>query len=125
MKAKLGRMRASTLVLIVAFLSLFWVYHNFEPQATPAEAPTTAVVPPGFTGTLPAGVKRIQSPTNLVWVLGRTLVQDAADMPAVTELMRGYRFTALDPWVAGQRQAWVQREALNDAAWQGSFGWLP
>ena len=42
-----------------------------------------AIVPPGFTGTLPAGVKRIQSPTNLVWVLGRTLVQDAADMPAV------------------------------------------
>jgi hypothetical protein len=48
LKAKLGRMRVSTLVLIVAFLALFWVYHNFEPQATPAEAPTTAVVPPGF-----------------------------------------------------------------------------
>ena len=44
-----------------------------------------AIVPPGFTGTLPAGVKRIQSPTNLVWVLGRTLVKDAADMPAVAD----------------------------------------
>ena len=46
-KARLGRMRVSTIVLIVAFLALFWVYHNFEPRP-PTEAPTTAVVPPGF-----------------------------------------------------------------------------
>jgi hypothetical protein len=46
--ARLGRMRVSTIVLIVAFLALFWVYHNFEPRQTPAEAPPTAVVPPGF-----------------------------------------------------------------------------
>ena len=39
-------MRVSTIVLIVAFLALFWVYHNVEPR--PTEAPTTAVVPPGF-----------------------------------------------------------------------------
>ena len=45
--SKLGRMRVSTIVLIVAFLALFWVYHNFEPRP-PTEAPTTAVVPPGF-----------------------------------------------------------------------------
>lgn len=63
-----------------------------------------AVVPPGYKGALPAGVKRIQSPTNLVWVLGRTLVNDQADMPAVAELMGGYRSTALDAWTAGQRQ---------------------
>ena len=46
-KARLGRMRVSTIVLIVAFLALFWVYHNFEPRPS-TEAPTTAVVPPGF-----------------------------------------------------------------------------
>ena len=63
-----------------------------------------AVVPPGWKGSLPSGVKRIQSPTNLVWVLGRTLVQDAADMPAVAALMRGYRFTGLDAWTQGQPQ---------------------
>ena len=48
LKAKLGRMRVSTIVLIVAFLALFWVYHNFEPRPASTEAPTTAVVPPGF-----------------------------------------------------------------------------
>ena len=47
-KAKLGRMRVSTIVLIVTFLALFWVYHNFEPRSASTEAPTTAVVPPGF-----------------------------------------------------------------------------
>ena len=47
-KARLGRMRVSTIVLIVAFLALFWVYHNFEPRPGSTEAPTTAVVPPGF-----------------------------------------------------------------------------
>jgi len=46
--ARLGRMRVSTIVLIVVFLALFWVYHNFEPQRAPTEAPPTAVVPPGF-----------------------------------------------------------------------------
>jgi hypothetical protein len=46
--ARLGRMRVSTLVLIVAFLALFWVYHNFEPRPAAPEAPPTAVVPPGF-----------------------------------------------------------------------------
>jgi len=46
--ARLGRMRVSTVVLIVAFLALFWVYHNFEPRPASTEAPTTAVVPPGF-----------------------------------------------------------------------------
>ena len=48
LKARLGRMRVSTLVLIVAFVALFWVYHYFEPRPAPIEAPTTAVVPPGF-----------------------------------------------------------------------------
>ena len=38
----------STVVLIVAFVALFWVYHNFEPRPAAAEAPPTAVVPPGF-----------------------------------------------------------------------------
>jgi hypothetical protein len=74
-------------------------------RTTGTRAGSYVVVPPGYTGALPAGVTRIQSPTNLVWVLGRTLVRGVADMPAVAQLMGGYRFTALDAWIAGQRQA--------------------
>ena len=47
LKAKFGRARVSTVVLIVAFVALFWVYHNFEPRPAAPEGPT-AVVPPGF-----------------------------------------------------------------------------
>ena len=54
-------------------------------RTTGTRAGSYAIVPPGFKGSLPAGVKRIQSPTNLVWVLGRTLVSDQADMPAVAD----------------------------------------
>jgi hypothetical protein len=74
-------------------------------RTTGTRAGSYALVGPGFSGALPVGVEKIQSPTNLVWVLGRTLVRSAADLPAVTELMRGYRTTALSDWTGGRRQA--------------------
>ena len=70
--ARLGRMRVSTIVLIVAFLALFWVYHNFEPKPAPSEAPTTAVVPPGF----------VPDP-NYTWV-PRTYVQRPKETETTT-----------------------------------------
>lgn len=49
LKLKLGgRVRVSTAVLLVAFIALFWVYHNFEPTPAATEPPAPAVVPPGF-----------------------------------------------------------------------------
>jgi hypothetical protein len=48
-KAKLGgRFRVSTLVLLVAFIALFWVQQTFEPEPAAPEQPVPAVVPPGF-----------------------------------------------------------------------------
>jgi hypothetical protein len=44
------------------------------------------------------------APTPLVWLLSRTLVKGAADVPSVTELMRGYRVTPLAGWTAGARE---------------------
>jgi hypothetical protein len=47
-KRKLGgRVRVSTVVLVVAFIALFWVQQSFQPEPAP-EAPVPAVVPPGF-----------------------------------------------------------------------------
>ncbi len=46
--ARLGRMRVSTIALIVAFVALFWVQQTFQPEPTAPVAPAPAVVPPGF-----------------------------------------------------------------------------
>ncbi|OBI20859.1 hypothetical protein A5712_17230 [Mycobacterium sp. E2327] len=42
-----GRMRTSTLVLIIAFFAVWWVYDTYRPEATP-KPPAPQVVPPGF-----------------------------------------------------------------------------
>lgn len=44
-----GRMRTSTLALILAFIGIAWLYETYEPPAAPPEqVPATEVVPPGF-----------------------------------------------------------------------------
>ena len=60
-------MRTSTLVLIVAFLALWWVYSEYRPQEqSHSGPPSTQVVPPGF----------VPDP-NYTWV-PRSQVQGAA-----------------------------------------------
>ncbi|QOZ50301.1 hypothetical protein XH90_02200 [Bradyrhizobium sp. CCBAU 53338] len=40
-------------------------------RTTGTKAQTYAITGPGWTGTLPAGVKEYKSPTSIVWILGR------------------------------------------------------
>ena len=42
-----GRVRTSTVVLIVAFLAVWWVYDTYRPEPPPKQ-PAPQVVPPGF-----------------------------------------------------------------------------
>jgi hypothetical protein len=79
-------------------------FRNIGRHTTGTSARSFALVQPGFRGSLPAGVTRIESPTPLVWLLGRTLVRDEAEIPAVTPLLAGYTATSLASWTAGQRQ---------------------
>lgn len=48
LRGRLGRMRVSTVVLMVAFVALFWVNQTFEPPPVQPAEPTPGVVPPGF-----------------------------------------------------------------------------
>lgn len=44
-----GRLRTSTLALIIAFIAIWWLYATYQPAVHPREqVPATEVVPPGF-----------------------------------------------------------------------------
>jgi hypothetical protein len=54
-----------------------------------------AVVPPNWTGDLPAGVEKVQSPTPYVWIIGRTQTNGPADYAAVNKIQDGYTIVPL------------------------------
>jgi hypothetical protein len=75
---------------------------------------TVAVVPPGWRGSLPPDVRVIRSPTKLVWLLGRTLVDGQDDLAAATELIGGYSLTPLAAWLTGERNPAIVLPAFPD-----------
>src|SRR5207245_1793428 len=56
------------------------------------------VAGPDWHGRSPAGMTMIRSPTHAVWLLGRTVVAGADDLPAVHRLQDGLALTSLDAW---------------------------
>lgn len=73
--------------------------------STGTKAGAYALVPPGYSGALPPGVTPIGAPSNTVWLLGRTLVNSTADLPAVKALQEQYEATPLTAWEQGVRQS--------------------
>ncbi|MDQ6835549.1 MAG: DUF1254 domain-containing protein [Actinomycetota bacterium] len=72
--------------------------------STGTQAGAYVLVPPGYSGSVPAGVTKINAPSNTVWLLGRTLVKNQADLPAVKQLQEKYQATPLSAWQTGARQ---------------------
>jgi len=58
----------------------------------------TAIVPPGWTGTLPSGMARIDAPTAHVWARNLIQADGSADYPAVHALQDGFVLTPLAQW---------------------------
>ena len=69
-------------------------------RTTGTAAGNFAITGPGWKGTLPAGVKAAyQSPTDIVWVLGRTYSPGTpADYAAVNAIQAQYKLTPLSAW---------------------------
>jgi len=57
-----------------------------------------AIVGPRWKGTLPGGVEEIKSPTDMVWVDGRTQVNGKGDVAAVNKIQDQYKLTPLSRW---------------------------
>jgi hypothetical protein len=57
-----------------------------------------ALVPPGWSGNLPQGVERIDTPTPYVWIIGRTQTNSVKDYDAVNKIQDGYKITLLADW---------------------------
>jgi len=46
-------------------------------------------------GELPKGLQEIKSPTNMVWIIGRTQTNGPKDYAAVHKIQDGYKLTPL------------------------------
>lgn len=65
-------------------------------RATGGRAGTWVIAPPGWDGEAPAGAEVIASPTHQVFLLGRFLVDDEADVAAVLAIRDRSSLTPLD-----------------------------
>ncbi|MFB7140758.1 DUF1254 domain-containing protein [Gottfriedia sp. NPDC056225] len=54
------------------------------------------IVGPDWKGKLPKGTNVIKSPTNMTWILGRTLVDNEKDLPVVHKIQDSYKLAPLN-----------------------------
>jgi hypothetical protein len=67
-------------------------------RTTGTQAANFLVAPPGWSGTVPSGTTRIDAPTPIVWIIGRTKTDGPADYHAVHQIQAGYRITPMSQW---------------------------
>ena len=74
------------------------VYASPGKRTSGTTAASYAIVPKGWTGKLPAGVERIESPTAYNWIIGRTQTNGPKDYASVHAVQEGFKMTPLSQW---------------------------
>ena len=87
--------RLSTLTLLDMWTDVFAM---LGPRSTGTAKSNTVIVPPGWTGTLPSGMARIDAPTAHAWAKILIQTNGPADTAAVHALQDGYTLTPLSQW---------------------------
>jgi hypothetical protein len=67
-------------------------------RTTGTEAGNFVITPPAWSGTIPAGMTRIDAPTPYVWIIGRTKTDGPPDYEAVHKIQTGFKVTPLSQW---------------------------
>jgi len=74
------------------------VFATLGKRTTGTAKGNTVIVPPGWSGTLPSGMARIDAPTVHVWAKGMIETHGPADQAAVHTLQDGFVLTPLAQW---------------------------
>ncbi|WP_276131841.1 DUF1254 domain-containing protein [Polluticoccus soli] len=78
-----------------------WTNVFFSPgkRTTGTETQTYLISGPKWTGTVPASLKQVKAPTNIVWLVGRTQVNSEQDgATVVKKIQDGYKLTPLSAY---------------------------
>ena len=67
-------------------------------RTTGTQAGDYAVVPPGWSGSLPASVVRVDAPTPYVWIIGRIKTDGPPDYDAVHKIQADLKVTPISRW---------------------------
>lgn len=67
-------------------------------RTTGTSAGNFLVVPPGWSGEMPADFTRLDAPTPYLWIIGRTKTDGPPDYDAVHKIQAGFKVTPLSEW---------------------------
>lgn len=67
-------------------------------RTTGTQAGSFLITGPNWSGTVPPGLQQLRSPTNMVWILGRTQTNGPEDYAAVHGIQDGYTLVPLSAW---------------------------
>jgi len=112
------------------------VFDYIGSRATGTEAGKYLIIGPDWKGETPEGILKVfKAPTNLVWVIGRTLVDGQDDLVNVHKLQTQYKATIIPP-ATSSPASWSERndfpkllpkppvDNVNGMDWKTYFTWV-